>query len=48
MPFIRPIELSNDTSSSAAVVLHAMEHAKKNNKEYDYIGVLEPTSPFIK
>jgi len=48
VPFIRPIELSNDTSSSTAVVLHAMEHAKKNNKEYDYIGVLEPTSPFIK
>ncbi len=47
-PFLRPKELSNDTSSSTAVVLHAMEHAKKMNKEYDYIGLLEPTSPFIK
>lgn len=48
VPFMRPKELSNDTSSSIAVVLHAMEHAKKLNKEYDYIGLLEPTSPFIK
>lgn len=48
VPYIRPKELSNDNSSSTDVVLHAMEHAKKTNKEYDYIGVLEPTSPFIK
>jgi CMP-N,N'-diacetyllegionaminic acid synthase len=48
VPYIRPKELSNDNSSSIDVVLHAMEHAKKTNKEYDYIGVLEPTSPFIK
>ena len=47
VPFIRPKELSKDVSSSIDVVLHAMEYAKKSNKEFDYIGLLEPTSPFI-
>jgi len=46
-PFIRPEKLSLDDSSSSDVVLHAMEYAKKTNKGYDYIGMLEPTSPFI-
>tara|TARA_B110000037_G_scaffold104281_1_gene121389 strand:+ start:1331 stop:2032 length:702 start_codon:yes stop_codon:yes gene_type:complete len=47
VPFIRPEELSTDTSSSIDVVIHAMEYAKKYNKEFDYVGLLEPTSPFI-
>ena len=47
-PFLRPDELSNDNSSSIDVVLHAMNHAKNKGKEYDFIGLLEPTSPFIK
>lgn len=47
IPFIRPEELSLDNSSSSDVILHAMAHAKKINKKYDYIGMLEPTSPFI-
>ena len=47
VPFIRPKELSRDTSSSIDVVIHAMEHAKKINKKFDYVGLLEPTSPFI-
>ena len=46
-PFIRPKKLSEDNSSSIDVVLHAMNYAKNSNKEYDYIGLLEPTSPFI-
>jgi len=48
VPFIRPEELSADNSSSIDVVIHAMEYAKKYNKEFDYVGLLEPTSPFIK
>ena len=47
VPFIRPEELSTDIASSVDVVLHAMEYARKSNKEFDYIGLLEPTSPFI-
>jgi len=47
IPFIRPEELSLDDSSSSDVILHAMTHATKINKKYDYVGMLEPTSPFI-
>ena len=47
-PFIRPIDIADDNSSSIEVVLHAMDYAKQNNKEYEFIGLLEPTSPFIK
>jgi CMP-N-acetylneuraminic acid synthetase len=47
VPFIRPKELSRDTSPSIDVVIHAMEHAEKLNKKFDYVGLLEPTSPFI-
>ena len=48
VPFIRPSNLATDDASSFDVVLHAMEHATKNGLEYDYIGHLEPTNPFIK
>lgn len=46
-PFIRPMELAEDSSNSADVVLHAMHFAKENLCEFDFIGLLEPTSPFI-
>lgn len=48
IPFLRPDYLSTDDSSSMDVVLHAMEYALSLNKKYDFIGLLEPTSPFIK
>ncbi len=47
IPFIRPDYLATDDASSMEVVLHAMEYASTLNKKYDYIGLLEPTSPFI-
>ena len=46
-PFLRPFELSLDNSSSVDVVLHAMQHAGDIGHEFDFIGLLEPTSPFI-
>lgn len=47
VPFIRPVELSTDESSSIDVVLHAMNFALRQNLKFDFIGLLEPTSPFI-
>lgn len=47
IPFMRPSILSTDDASSLDVVLHAMEHAASINKKYEFIGLLEPTSPFI-
>ncbi|RWX02383.1 acylneuraminate cytidylyltransferase family protein [Flavobacterium cerinum] len=48
IPFIRPDYLSTDDASSMDVVLHAMEYASSLGKKYDFIGLLEPTSPFIR
>ncbi|MFH6994884.1 cytidylyltransferase domain-containing protein [Flavobacterium sp. FlaQc-48] len=48
IPFMRPDYLATDEASSIDVVLHAMEYALKMNKKYDYIALLEPTSPFVK
>lgn len=48
VPFLRPDFLSDDKASSIDVVLHAMEYVLKfTNREYEYVGLLEPTSPFI-
>jgi CMP-N,N'-diacetyllegionaminic acid synthase len=47
IPFLRPIELAQDNSNSVDVVLHAMNYAKEHHYEFDFIGLLEPTSPFI-
>lgn len=47
IPFIRPSYLASDEASSIDVVLHAMDFANKKNLKYEYIGLLEPTSPFI-
>lgn len=46
--FIRPAHLATDEASSSDVVLHAMEYAKVKGMVYDGIGLLEPTSPFVK
>jgi len=47
IPFLRPEYLASDDASSVDVVIHAMDYAIKLNQEYEYIGLLEPTSPFI-
>ncbi len=48
VPFIRPKNLAEDSTSSTDVVLHAMEYANNNGFSFNYIGLLEPTSPFIR
>jgi CMP-N,N'-diacetyllegionaminic acid synthase len=45
--FLRPAELAQDHSTSVDVVLHAMSYADAKDYKFDYIGLLEPTSPFI-
>lgn len=45
-PFIRPKKFSYDKSTSYQVIKHGIEFLKKNdNKFFDYIICLEPTSP---
>jgi CMP-N,N'-diacetyllegionaminic acid synthase len=45
VPFLRPDKLSNDSTKSIDVVLHVMEFYKNNNITFDYIILLQPTSP---
>lgn len=47
IPFIRPAELAADGTPSADVVLHAMRHAIEHERRYDFVALLEPTSPFV-
>lgn len=42
-PFVRPAELSLDTTSSMDVILHALDSL---HTSYDYLLLLQPTSPF--
>ena len=44
-PFLRPANLSKDNSSSIDVVIHAINYFKSKNILFDYIALLEPTSP---
>lgn len=46
VPFVRPAELAQDTSSSYDVIKHAVEFYESNGKQYDAIVLLQPTSPF--
>jgi len=45
VPFIRPSLLATDSTSSLSVVKHTLEELAKNNEFYDYIILLQPTSP---
>lgn len=47
IPFIRPKELSTDTTQSADVILHAMNFAQECGLKYDALCLLEPTVPFV-
>jgi CMP-N,N'-diacetyllegionaminic acid synthase len=46
VPFLRPTELASDTATSIAVVDHVIDfYFKQQNRSFDYVILLEPTSP---
>ncbi len=45
VPFIRPPELAGDEASSMDAIFHALDTLENAGDEYDYIVLLEPTSP---
>ena len=45
VPFLRPKKYASDNSSTENVIKHAIQKLKKN---YDYVMVLQPTSPLRK
>ncbi|MDZ4113241.1 MAG: acylneuraminate cytidylyltransferase family protein [Brevundimonas sp.] len=44
-PFLRPAELASDTAPSIGFILHAVDTLAEAGEVYDYVVVLEPTSP---
>ncbi len=49
VPFYRPLELATDTAGHLEVVAHALDFMEGvKGKKYDYVVILQPTSPFRK
>lgn len=47
VPFIRPSEFASDTAQSIDVAIHALKFMQeKNDKNYDAVMLLQPTTPF--
>jgi CMP-N,N'-diacetyllegionaminic acid synthase len=45
IPFLRPPELAQDDSPTADAVEHAIQQFRQAGRQFDYIVLLEPTSP---
>lgn len=49
VPFFRPHALATDTATSAEVIIHSLDWCEQyQRKSYDYVILLEPTSPLRK
>lgn len=48
VPFKRPDYLATDTASSYDVLIHAVDFYKSKGIEYDWMVLLQPTTPFRK
>jgi len=47
VPFLRPDHLATDQSPTINTVRHAITELKKKNYDFDYIVLIQPTSPLI-
>lgn len=45
-PFQRPMELADDSTSSLAVIIHALKYMEEQGEYYDAVCLLQPTTPF--
>jgi len=48
IPEMRPKHLAKDTSPSWELIIHALDYFKSIGERYDYVALLEPTSPLRK
>jgi CMP-N-acetylneuraminic acid synthetase len=46
VPFRRPDELASDTAESEDVVIHALDWLASQGEQYDYVCLLQVTTPF--
>jgi CMP-N,N'-diacetyllegionaminic acid synthase len=45
VPFMRPAELASDHAQTIDTVLHVISELEKQKETYDYVVLLQPTSP---
>lgn len=45
VPFIRPAELAGDNATGLDVTLHALHTLGQTDERYDFVVILQPTSP---
>lgn len=45
VPFLRPEELASDTATTFDAIQHSLQRFKEMGREYDYVVLLQPTSP---
>ena len=45
VPFLRPSRLSTDQAASVGVILHALRYLEALGQSFDWVVLLEPTSP---
>src|SRR3990172_8434607 len=45
VPFLRPRELAGDTTPMIDVIFHTLNFFKNSGTAFDYLALLEPTSP---
>lgn len=48
VPFLRPPELALDSSPTSDAIMHALEWLENKGEFYEYLVLLEPTSPLRK
>jgi CMP-N,N'-diacetyllegionaminic acid synthase len=48
VPFVRPVELSGDRISDVDVLTHALKEMERCDRVYNWIVMLQPTSPLRK
>ncbi len=48
VPFLRPNGLAQDNSTSIDVVIHTLDTLEEHGESYDFVLLLEPTSPLRK
>jgi CMP-N,N'-diacetyllegionaminic acid synthase len=46
VPFFRPRKLAQDSTTTLEVVVHLIQELYKKSEYYDYVVILQPTSPF--
>lgn len=45
VPFLRPEHLADDRAKTIGTMLHALDFYKQNGEEFDYVVLLQPTTP---